>query len=169
MNEGNVKTFIILPALQKSGWNNPEVLSAEYKITDGRVVATSGAKPYREKPKYADYALFHNGQPIAIVEAKKSDVPFAYCCNGENFYEHDRLTHTEREIPIDGFPTSDALVKRVRDFCNYTPDLRLHQDPFRRPQFGNQIEIKDRDFLVAKYITGKLNKIGRMTKTIVAT
>ena len=175
MNEENVKTFYILPALQKSGWNNPEVLHAEYKITDGRVVATSGAKPFREKPKYADYALFYKGQPIAIVEAKKSDVPqstgiqqalvyadmldvpFAYCCNGSSFYEHDRLTHTEKEIPIDQFPTSEQLVERMHDFYNYTPEqLNVIEQPyywdegFNEPRYYQRRAINETVKRIAK-------------------
>lgn len=175
MNEENVKTFIILPALQKSGWNNPEVLHAEYKITDGRVVATSGAKPFREKPKFADYALFYNGQPIAIVEAKKSDVPqstgiqqalvyadkldvpFVYCSNGSSFYEHDRLTNLEREIPIDEFPTSEQLVKRMHDFYNYTSEqLKVVEQPyyweegFNEPRYYQRRAINETVKRIAK-------------------
>ena len=72
MNEETVKTYKILPALQKSGWNTQELLRPEFPITDGKVIATANSKPRRESAKHADYALFYKGQPIAIVEAKKN-------------------------------------------------------------------------------------------------
>ncbi len=157
MNEETVKTYKILPALQKSGWNTQELLRPEFPITDGKVIATANSKPRRESAKHADYALFYKGQPIAIVEAKKSDVPlttgiqqalgygqkldvpFVYCSNGDKFYEHDRLTNLEKEIPLDGFPTPEQLDARVKDFYNYTPEqLKIIEQPYYWDESTNE-------------------------------
>ncbi len=149
IGEEDVKTFYILKNLQCKGWNDRSVMRTEYPITDGRIVVSNGTTPKRESAKRADYALLHNGNPIAIVEAKKSDVhlstgiqqalkygnmldvPFVYCCNGSAFYEHDRLTGKEREIPLDQFPTKDELLERIRSYHNYTPEqLKIIEQPY---------------------------------------
>ena len=149
IGEEDVKTFYILKNLQCKGWNDRSVMRTEYPITDGRIVVSNGTTPKRESAKRADYALLHNGNPIAIVEAKKSDVhlstgiqqalkygnmldvPFVYCCNGSAFYEHDRLTGKEREIPLDQFPTKDELLERIRSYHNYTPEqLKIVEQPY---------------------------------------
>ena len=149
IGEEDVKTFYILKNLQCKGWNDRSVMRTEYPITDGRIVVSNGTTPKRESAKRADYALLHNGNPIAIVEAKKSDVhlstgiqqalkygnmldvPFVYCCNGSAFYEHDRLTGKEREIPLDQFPTKDELLERIHSYHNYTPEqLKIVEQPY---------------------------------------
>ena len=129
LTEEDIKHQFITPAIHAAGWKK-ELISMEYNFTDGRVIF-QGTKHARQSRKKADYLLhFAPNQPIAIVEAKDNkkplgggmqqaldyaeilDVPFAYSSNGDGFLEHDRLTHQEREISLEEFPTPEALYER---------------------------------------------------------
>ena len=132
MSEEDIKYNYITPALIKSGWQDKITMETAVKWTDGKI-NLSGNIVNREKPKKADYILYMNrNNPIAIVEAKDNnhassyglqqaieyakmlDLKFAYSSNGDEFYEHDFLTGTERVIPIDKFPTYDELCERFK-------------------------------------------------------
>ena len=133
MSEEDIKLNYITPAVQP-GWNGH--ITMETKITDGRI-NIKGNMVARSKAKFADYVLYLNdGKPIAIVEAKDNnhtvsyglqqamtyaqmmDIPFAYSSNGDAFYEHDFLTGTERQIPLDRFPTQEELFSRFYSEVN---------------------------------------------------
>lgn len=143
MTEEDIKLNFITPALQNKGWNG--FISMETKITDGKVNIL-GNKAVREEPKRVDYLLYFNkDHPIAVIEAKKNsrtvsfgmqqaiyyaqklDLPFAYCSNGDSFYEHDFLTGLEREIPLDDFPTYDELTNRYKKEANNGKGLNESQ------------------------------------------
>ncbi|MDO4803273.1 MAG: DEAD/DEAH box helicase family protein [Lachnospiraceae bacterium] len=132
MTEEDIKLNFITPAINRSGWKNGINITMETRITDGRI-NIRGNMAYREKPKKVDYLLYLNRyHPIAVVEAKDNnhsasygmqqaiiyaqmlDLPFAYSSNGDAFCEHDFLTGTEREIPMDAFPTVEELVARYK-------------------------------------------------------
>ncbi|MBY7705018.1 type I restriction enzyme HsdR N-terminal domain-containing protein [Vibrio harveyi] len=100
----------------------------EFKLTDGRI----NEKGERLENKRADYYLFHNSIPLAIIEAKKNtissqsaiqqainyanmiDCPFAFASNGDTVVEHDRLTGEQREFNLDQFPTKEELIERYK-------------------------------------------------------
>lgn len=130
MTEEDIKLQFITPAIT-SKWNLGHI-TMETKITAGRI-NLKGNFVFREKPKKADYVLYINtNNPIAIVEAKDNkhtvsyglqqamtyaqmlDVPFAYCSNGDAFYEHDFLTGLERQISLSDFPSPDELIARYQ-------------------------------------------------------
>ena len=111
-------------------------METRVQITDGKM-NLRGNLIHRERPKYADYVLYLNRwTPIAIVEAKDAnhtasyglqqamhyaemmDIPFAYSSNGEEFVEHDYKTGKERHIPIDQFPSREALIARYETEIN---------------------------------------------------
>lgn len=46
------------------------------------------------------------------------DLPFAFSSNGDGFAEHDFLTGTEREFPLDEFPTEAELIARYEREIN---------------------------------------------------
>lgn len=46
------------------------------------------------------------------------DLPFAFSSNGDGFAEHDFLTGTEREFPLDEFPTEVELIARYEREIN---------------------------------------------------
>ena len=133
MSEEDIKYNYITPALVKSGWKDKITMETAVQFTDGKI-NLQGNVVNREKPKKADYMLYINkDNPIAIVEAKdnnhtssfglqqameyakKLQLPFAFSSNGDEFYEHDFLTGTERVYDMDSFPTSEELFKRFKE------------------------------------------------------
>ena len=139
LSEEDIKNRYITPALNAVGWAAEDMRMEKY-FTDGRVIF-QGGKHARKQGKKADYLLYSSpNYPIAIVEAKDNnhpvggglqqamdyalilDIPFAYSSNGDGFVEHDFLTGTETEIPLDKFPTREQLLERVRAKKNFTPE-----------------------------------------------
>ena len=139
MSEEDIKRLYITPALE--GRWPADKITMETQITDGRVVL-KGSKPFRDKPKRADYVLYwRRDYPLAVVEAKDNthsvsfglqqaieyatmmDAPFAYSSNGDGFVERDLLTGKEREFGLDEFPSEAELVERFIRGKGITPEL----------------------------------------------
>ena len=144
MTEEDIKLQYITPALT-SKWNIKKI-TMETQITDGKI-NLKGNLVFREKPKHADYVLYLSANnPVAIVEAKDNhhsvsyglqqamtyarmmDIPFAFSSNGDSFAEHDFLTGTEREFPLDAFPTEEELIVRYRRESNGGAGLTKEQE-----------------------------------------
>ena len=134
MTEEDIKLQYITPAVT-SKWDR-EKITMETPITDGQI-SLKGNLVFRKKPKKADYILYLcANHPIAIIEAKDNthsishglqqamdyakmlDLPFAFSSNGDGFAEHDFLTGTEREFPLDEFPTEAELIARYEREIN---------------------------------------------------
>lgn len=129
LKEQEVRTLFISPALYSKGWKVPSNMREEYYFTAGRILVY-GKEHSKEEGKKADYFLFHNNKPLAVVEAKDNnhalgagmqqaidyarilDIKFAYSSNGDGFLEHDFITGLERVLSLDEFPTEDELYKR---------------------------------------------------------
>lgn len=157
MSEEDIKLQYITPAILKE-WDKSRI-TMETKITDGQI-KLSGNFVHRDKKsaKFADYVLYWNSsKPLAIVEAKDNnhsvsyglqqaityaemmDVPFAYSSNGDAFYEHDLLTGTEREIPLDSFPTPDELIDRYTKQANDGMGLSTNEvTAINQPYYSSQ-------------------------------
>ena len=144
MTEEDIKLKYITPAIT-SKWNVSRI-SMETRITDGKI-NLKGNFVFREKPRRADYLLYLSANnPIAVVEAKDNthsasfglqqamsyakllDLPFAYSSNGDSFVEHDFLTGTEREFPLDQFPTEEELIARCKAEQNGGAGLTRDQE-----------------------------------------
>ena len=141
LKEQEIRTLYISPALKSKGWEVPANMREEYYFTDGRVLVAGNQHSVAEGKK-ADYLLYHEGRPIAVVEAKDNkhavgggiqqamdyalilDLKFAYSSNGDAFLEHDFITGKETELPLDAFPTEEELYRRYLSSKNYTPDER---------------------------------------------
>ena len=126
LKEQEIRTMFITPALNDKGWKVGENMREEHYFTDGRVLV-AGSKHSVAEGKKADYLLYHNGKPIAVLEAKDNkhavgggiqqaidyaqilDLKFAYSSNGDAFLEHDFITGKETELKMDEFPTEEAL------------------------------------------------------------
>lgn len=137
LKEQEIRTMYISPALKDKGWEVPVNMREEKYFTDGRVLI-AGSKYSVAEGKKADYLLYHNGKPIAVVEAKDNnhavgggiqqaidyalilDLKFAYSTNGDAFLEHDFITGKERELKMDEFPTELELYNRYLAAKNYT-------------------------------------------------
>ena len=148
LKEQEIRTLFITPALQKKGWEVCKNMREEYYFTDGRVLVVGSQHSVAEGKK-ADYLLYHNGKPIAVVEAKDNkhavgagmqqaidyalilDLKFAYSSNGDSFLEHDFITGKETELTLGNFPTEEELYSRYLASKNYTPEeLDIVETPF---------------------------------------
>ena len=123
MNEAETRAELIDPALKAAGWNVvPESrIGREVTITQGRLMGAGR----RGTTDIADYVLTYRGHKLAVIEAKKRDLPvteglaqakkyaerlqtrFTYSTNGTGLYQVDMDTGEEGEIP--NYPTPDEL------------------------------------------------------------
>ncbi len=148
LKEQEIRTLFITPALKAKGWKVLKNMREEYYFTDGRVVIVGNQHSTAEGKK-ADYLLYHNNKPIAVIEAKDNkhpvgggiqqaidyalilDLKFAYSTNGDAFLEHDFTTGSERELKMDEFPTEKELYDRYLAHKQYTPEeQKIVETPF---------------------------------------
>ncbi|MFH1864672.1 MAG: DEAD/DEAH box helicase family protein, partial [Candidatus Eisenbacteria bacterium] len=121
-NEADTRAELIDPALKAAGWGVVEGSRVRREvITLGRL---QGAGT-RAKQEIADYVLVYRNQKLAVIEAKREELPvteglgqakryadklhtrFAIATNGHGIYRVDMDTGEEGEIV--GYPTPDAL------------------------------------------------------------
>lgn len=165
LKEQEIRTLFITPALTAKGWQVPANMREEYYFTAGQVLVY-GHEHSRREGKKADYLLYHEGSPIAVVEAKDNkhavgagiqqaidyahilDLPFAYSSNGDAFVEHDFLTGTERQLPLNEFPTEAELYARLLASKQYSPaeqaivETPYHYDAYtHEPRYYQRIAI----------------------------
>ncbi len=123
MNEAETRAEHVDPALKAAGWGVVEGsrILREFQITQGRLQG-AGA---RTKPEIADYVLVFRNLKLAVVEAKKWDLPhtegvaqakryahklairFTYSTNGQAIYSIDMETGAEGDAPA--FPSPGEL------------------------------------------------------------
>ena len=116
MNEAETRAELIDPALKNAGWGEVEgsrvLRERNCKITDGRLQGAG----QRSKPEIADYILVYRNTKLAVIEAKKRDLPltegvgqakqyasklqlrFTYSTNGLGIYQVDMQEGQEGEI-----------------------------------------------------------------------
>ena len=69
LNESEIRSEFITPALKSKGWCLGTTYREEYPITQGQIIAGKNLK--RNLPLHADYVLFRRPNiPLAVVEAK---------------------------------------------------------------------------------------------------
>ena len=122
MNEAETRAELIDPALKVAGWGVVEGSRVRREvITLGRL---QGAGK-RAKPTYADYVLTYGGKKLAVIEAKRRDLPdtegvgqakrdaeklhirYAYSTNGDGIYQIDMKTGAEGYVIH--YPSPDEL------------------------------------------------------------
>ncbi len=126
MNEAETRADLIDPALREAGWGVVEGSRVKREvISQGRLVG--GGK--RAKQEIADYVLLYRGMKLAVIEAKRRDLPdtegvgqakqysaklqtrYAYSTNGVGIYQIDMQTGAEGYV--DAYPTPDDLWNMV--------------------------------------------------------
>jgi type I restriction enzyme R subunit len=122
MNEAETRLELIDPALKDAGWGKVENSRIRCEvIAPGRLVGSGK----RANPEKADYVLVYRGEKLAVIEAKKRDLPdteglqqaknyaqkletpFAYSTNGLRIYQVEMKTGQENYI--ERYPTPDEL------------------------------------------------------------
>ena len=122
MNEAETRAELIDPALKEAGWGEVEGSRVRREvITPGRL---QGAGK-RAKQDIADYVLTHRGHKLAVIEAKRRDLPdtegvgqakkyaeklhtrFTYSTNGVGIYQIDM--HTGAEGYVSHYPSPEEL------------------------------------------------------------
>ena len=136
LSETDICRMFITPALQKSGWDSHSQILQEVSFTDGKIYVR-GKLTARGDRKRADYILYYQDNPIAIIEAKDNkhsvrsgiqqalgyaitlDIPCVFSSNGDGFLFHDRTktdATIETELTIDEFPSPDVLWEKYKQY-----------------------------------------------------
>lgn len=122
MNEAETRAELIDPALKAADWGVIEGSRIRREvIAPGRLIGNGK----RAQSDIADYVLVYRGEKLAVIEAKKRDLPdteglgqakkyaeklqtrFAYSTNGIGIYQVDM--HTGAEGYINQYPTPEQL------------------------------------------------------------
>lgn len=136
LSEAETRADLIDPALKAAGWGVIEGSRIRREvIAPGRLIGNGK----RANPEYADYVLMYRGEKLAVIEAKKRDLPdteglgqakkyaekletrFAYSTNGIGIYQVDM--HTGAEGYINQYPTPDQLWESTFSEDNQWRDL----------------------------------------------
>ena len=126
LTESDTRAQFIDPALAQSRWVG-HLVRREFQITAGRIIG--GGK--RAEPSIADYVLEYKGKRLAVIEAKKWDLPhsegvsqairdgnklrlpFAFATNGQKIRQINLATGKEEDIGV--FPTPDQLWALINE------------------------------------------------------
>lgn len=137
-NEADTCRKLVVPALQRAGWDNePYSIAEQRTITDGRIVPR-GQGFLRKPPRRVDYLLrYRRDTPLAVVEAKAAyktafdgvqqarqyaellGLKFAYATNGHDLIEIDYFTG--KEAPVAEYPDPETLWKRYQAGAGIKP------------------------------------------------
>ena len=126
MNEAETRAELIDPALKAAGWGVVQASRVRREvITLGRLQGAGVRAPQ----DIADYVLTYRNHKLAVIEAKRRDLPdtegvgqakkyaeklqtrFAYSTNGVGIYQVDMTTGAEQYVAA--YPTPDELWHRV--------------------------------------------------------
>ncbi len=169
LSERDICSKFITPALQKAGWDLDTQILEEVSFTDGKIFVR-GKLTARGKRKRADYILYYNSNPIAIIEAKDNnhsvnagiqqaldyakilDIPCVFSSNGDGFLFHNRTVtdnSIETELTIDQFPTPEILwtvFKKFKGIETQEQERVISQEYYsdasgRKPRYYQEIAI----------------------------
>lgn len=143
LNERDICSKFITPAIVAAGWDPLLQIREEVRFTKGRIIVR-GRLVSRGKGKRADYILyFKPNLPLALIEAKDNthsvgdgiqqgleyadtlDIPFVFASNGDGFVFHDRAGTSatkEANLALTAFPSPAALWERFRTWKGLTEE-----------------------------------------------
>ena len=169
LSERDICSKFITPALQQAGWNIQTQVLEEVSFTDGKIYVR-GKLTARGERKRADYLLYYQDNPIAIIEAKDNkhsvragiqqalnyarilDIPSVFSSNGNGFIFHDRTAtdeSIETELSLENFPSPEVLWLKYKQYKGIvTPEgekIALQKyfsdGSGRKPRYYQQIAI----------------------------
>ncbi|RIV77647.1 EcoAI/FtnUII family type I restriction enzme subunit R [Burkholderia pseudomallei] len=129
LSETDICAKWITPAVVQAGWDEATQIRREVGFTKGRIIVR-GKLVTRGKAKRADYVLYYQSLPIAVIEAKDNNhavgdgmqqaleyaetlaVPFVFSSNGDGFVFHDRTgmgAKLEVTLSLGDFPSPSKL------------------------------------------------------------
>ncbi|MBC8121706.1 MAG: DEAD/DEAH box helicase family protein [Gemmatimonadaceae bacterium] len=142
LSESDICAKWITPAVVQAGWDEASQIRREVSFTKGRIIVR-GKLVTRGKAKRADYVLYYQHFPIALIEAKDNshavgdgmqqaldyavtlDIPFVFSSNGDGFVFHDRTgTSEEMEttLALRAFPAPATLWARYCQWKGLDPE-----------------------------------------------
>lgn len=169
LSERDICSKYITPAIQNAGWNIQTQVLEEVSFTDGKIYVR-GKLTARGERKRADYLLYYQDNPIAIIEAKDNkhsvragiqqalnyarilDIPNVFSSNGDGFIFHDRTAtdeSIETEISLEEFPSPEVLWLKYKHYKGIvTPEGEkvamqkyFSDGSGRKPRYYQQIAI----------------------------
>ena len=154
LSEADICAKYITPFLIQSGWDEATQIRREVTFTKGRIIVR-GRLVTRGKAKRADYVLYYQHIPIAIIEAKDNahtiadgmqqaleyaatlSVPFVFSSNGDGFLFHDKTGQSdplEQILAPDKFPSPGQLWQQYRLWKQLEP---LQEEIILEPYFDD--------------------------------
>ena len=140
LTESDTRAQHIDPALAQSGWESHSI-KREFQITAGRILGAGK----RAEPSIADYVLEYKSKRVAVIEAKRWDLPhsegvaqairdgqklglpFAFATNGQKIRQINLMTGKEKDVA--SFPSPDELWSMINEPMNILRD-QLRAIPF---------------------------------------
>jgi type I restriction enzyme R subunit len=142
LSETDICAKYITPAVVQAGWHEATQIRREVGFTKGRIIVR-GKLVTRGKAKRADYVLYYQHLPLALIEAKDNnhavgngmqqaldyattlDIPFVFASNGDGFLFHNRTGSAaprETNLALDEFPSPDTLWAQYRAWKGLLPE-----------------------------------------------
>jgi type I restriction enzyme R subunit len=159
LSETDICAKCITPAVIQAGWDEATQIRREVGFTKGRIIVR-GKLVTRGKAKRADYVLYYQHIPLALIEAKDNhhavgdgmqqaldyaatlDVPFVFSSNGDGFVFHDRTgmsTPLETTLSLDHFPSPATLWAQYRAWKGLLPEQeKLILQPYYDDSSGKE-------------------------------
>jgi type I restriction enzyme R subunit len=170
LSEADICAKYITPAVVHAGWDEATQIRREVGFTKGRIIVR-GKLVTRGKARRADYVLYYQHIPIALIEAKDNhhavgdgmqqaldyaatlDVPFVFSSNGDGFVFHDRTgmsTALETTLSLDQFPSPATLWAQYRAWKRLAPEQeKLILQPYYDDSSGKQPRYYQRNAINA--------------------
>lgn len=170
LSESDICSKFITPAITQAGWDEGTQIRREVSFTKGRIIVR-GKLVTRGKARRADYVLYYQHIPIALIEAKDNnhalgdgmqqaldyavslDIPYVYASNGDGFLFHDRTgasPQLETSLALNEFPSPDDLWARYRAWKGLAPaQEKLVLQPYQDDGDGKEPRYYQRNAINA--------------------
>ncbi len=170
LSEDDICVKFITPAIVNAGWDETTQIRRQVYFTKGRIIVR-GRLVSRGKAKKADFVLYWQHIPIALIEAKKAQftaahgmqqaldyaaslhVPFVFASNGKSFVFHDRtglMVQGEADLALHEFPGPDLLWAKYREWKGMKPaEERIILEPYYDDASGKEPRYYQRNAINA--------------------